>query len=240
MLSATAAAGNEAALARKIESYAAMRAGTRLELKRADGHSLPRPTSAPTHVRARARRPLRASTRRAWPAARLDGTLSIDFAEDAKMGDAGPPCWSPRRCRRRCWSRRACGGGCAASCGRCCAGRADAAISAAAGSTSAGARRPGRRAAAVDRAVQRADGPRRSAPTRSSKASTPTSRTSAHAAGDADRQTEVALSRERSADALRETLQSNLEELQRLSALVNDMLFLSHADRGAVARRGAR
>jgi len=51
-------------------------------------------------------------------------------------------------------------------------------------------------------------------------------------------QTEVALSRERSADSLRDTLVSNLEEMQRLSAMVNDMLFLSHADRGAVARRG--
>ncbi|HOB92701.1 MAG TPA: heavy metal sensor histidine kinase [Aquabacterium sp.] len=52
-------------------------------------------------------------------------------------------------------------------------------------------------------------------------------------------QTEVALSRERSPEALRETLQSNLEEMQRLSALVNDMLFLSQADRGVTARRGA-
>lgn len=51
-------------------------------------------------------------------------------------------------------------------------------------------------------------------------------------------ETEVALSRERSADALRETLTSNLEEAQRLAALVNDMLFLSQADRGATARRG--
>jgi two-component system heavy metal sensor histidine kinase CusS len=51
-------------------------------------------------------------------------------------------------------------------------------------------------------------------------------------------QTEVALSRERDAAALQETLASNLEEMQRLSALVNDMLFLSQADRGAVARRG--
>ena len=50
--------------------------------------------------------------------------------------------------------------------------------------------------------------------------------------------TEVALSRERSVDALRETLVSNLEEMQRLAALVNDMLFLSQSDRGAVARRG--
>lgn len=52
-------------------------------------------------------------------------------------------------------------------------------------------------------------------------------------------QTELALSRERPAEALRETLVSNLEELQRLAALVNDMLFLSQADRGAAARRGA-
>jgi len=51
-------------------------------------------------------------------------------------------------------------------------------------------------------------------------------------------ETEVALSRERSPEALRETLQSNLEEMQRLSALVNDMLFLSQADRGVTARRG--
>jgi two-component system heavy metal sensor histidine kinase CusS len=51
-------------------------------------------------------------------------------------------------------------------------------------------------------------------------------------------ETELALSRERSPEALRETLLSNLEEMQRLSALVNDMLFLSQADRGAVARRG--
>ena len=51
-------------------------------------------------------------------------------------------------------------------------------------------------------------------------------------------QTEVALSRERSVDSLRDTLVSNLEEMQRLTAMVNDMLFLSHADRGAVARRG--
>jgi two-component system heavy metal sensor histidine kinase CusS len=52
-------------------------------------------------------------------------------------------------------------------------------------------------------------------------------------------ETEVALSRERSAESLRDTLASNLEEMQRLSAMVNDMLFLSHADRGAAARRGA-
>lgn len=51
-------------------------------------------------------------------------------------------------------------------------------------------------------------------------------------------QTELALSRPRPVEELRDTLLSNLEEMQRLSALVNDMLFLSNADRGAVARRG--
>lgn len=51
-------------------------------------------------------------------------------------------------------------------------------------------------------------------------------------------ETELALSRDRSCDSLRETMASNLEEMQRMSALVNDMLFLSNADRGAVARVG--
>ena len=52
-------------------------------------------------------------------------------------------------------------------------------------------------------------------------------------------QTEVALSRERSVPELEETLVSNLEELQRMAAIVNDMLFLAQADRGVKARRGA-
>jgi two-component system, OmpR family, heavy metal sensor histidine kinase CusS len=50
---------------------------------------------------------------------------------------------------------------------------------------------------------------------------------------------EVSLSRERPAGELRETMAMSLEELQKLSALVDDMLFLSHADRGARARRDA-
>lgn len=51
-------------------------------------------------------------------------------------------------------------------------------------------------------------------------------------------QTEVALSRQRGVEDLQEILQSNLEELQRLARMVQDMLFLSRADRGEVARRG--
>lgn len=50
-------------------------------------------------------------------------------------------------------------------------------------------------------------------------------------------ETEIALSRDRPAEALRETLHSNLEELLRLRAIIADMLFLSRADRGAQARR---
>jgi two-component system, OmpR family, heavy metal sensor histidine kinase CusS len=50
---------------------------------------------------------------------------------------------------------------------------------------------------------------------------------------------EVALSRERPAGELRETMALSLEQMQQLSALVDDMLFLSHADSGAQARRHA-
>jgi len=50
-------------------------------------------------------------------------------------------------------------------------------------------------------------------------------------------QTQVALSRERSAEQLVEVLQSNLEELERLRAIVNDMLFLTRADQGERASR---
>jgi two-component system heavy metal sensor histidine kinase CusS len=51
-------------------------------------------------------------------------------------------------------------------------------------------------------------------------------------------ETELTLTGERTPDQLKETLGSNLEELRRLGAIVGDMLFLSKADRGAVARRG--
>ncbi len=45
-------------------------------------------------------------------------------------------------------------------------------------------------------------------------------------------QTEVALTRNRSVDDLRRTLQSNLEEFERMRAIINDMLFLARADQG--------
>jgi two-component system, OmpR family, heavy metal sensor histidine kinase CusS len=51
--------------------------------------------------------------------------------------------------------------------------------------------------------------------------------------------TELALRRARGAEELREVLGSNLEELQRVAGIVQDMLFLSQADRGSSARRVA-
>ena len=48
--------------------------------------------------------------------------------------------------------------------------------------------------------------------------------------------TEVVLRRPHAAEAHRDVLESNLEELHRLTGIVNDMLFLSRADRGAKAR----
>ena len=47
--------------------------------------------------------------------------------------------------------------------------------------------------------------------------------------------TQVALSRPRSAAEFQETLESNLEELERLRSIVNDMLFLARADQGEAA-----
>lgn len=48
-------------------------------------------------------------------------------------------------------------------------------------------------------------------------------------------QTEILLSRDRPMHEMREVLGSNLEEIRRLSWIVNDMLFLARADRGARA-----
>lgn len=47
-------------------------------------------------------------------------------------------------------------------------------------------------------------------------------------------QTQVAVSKERSADEYREVLYSNLEEYERLARMVADMLFLAKADNGLV------
>ena len=53
-------------------------------------------------------------------------------------------------------------------------------------------------------------------------------------------QTEVALSRSRSADEYREVLYSSLEECDRLARTVADMLFLAKADHGQIDARVER
>lgn len=52
-------------------------------------------------------------------------------------------------------------------------------------------------------------------------------------------QGELALTRQRSFRELQDVIGANLEHLHRLSAIVNDMLFLSRADRGTPARRSS-
>lgn len=47
-------------------------------------------------------------------------------------------------------------------------------------------------------------------------------------------QTQVALSRSRSADEYRDVLYSNVEEFERLSRMISDMLFLAKADNGLI------
>lgn len=53
-------------------------------------------------------------------------------------------------------------------------------------------------------------------------------------------ETQVALSRTRTADEYREVLYSNLEEYERLARTITDMLFLAHADRGQLVTRSER
>ncbi len=53
-------------------------------------------------------------------------------------------------------------------------------------------------------------------------------------------QTQVALTRGRSAEHYFEVLQSNLEELERLRNIINDMLFLASADQGSKASKLTR
>ncbi len=47
---------------------------------------------------------------------------------------------------------------------------------------------------------------------------------------------ELALQRDRPAAELRDVIAGNLEDLRRLATIINDMLFLTQADRGAAAR----
>jgi two-component system, OmpR family, heavy metal sensor histidine kinase CusS len=50
-------------------------------------------------------------------------------------------------------------------------------------------------------------------------------------------QTQLALSRQRNIEEMEEFLESNLEEMERMTSIVNDMLFLSHAQAGEHAQQ---
>ncbi len=240
MLGATAASGDEAALRQKIESYAALRGGTRLELKRQDGQYVFRDPDFGAHAMSQHARTSRFTIDAPRvEGGRLDATLSIDFAGDAKLGDR----WAAVLTAATLAS------GALVALGAWWRVRRDL--------------RPLHALAAQTRAIS----PRRleqrlhldepaeelepwisqfnALMERLEQAYGQLEGFNADVAHELRTplaaligETEVALSRERPAASLRDPLVSNIEELQRLTAMVNDMLFLSLADRGAVARRG--
>jgi two-component system, OmpR family, heavy metal sensor histidine kinase CusS len=241
MLTATAAVGDEDAIRQKIESVAAMRYGTRLEIKRADGGLVYRDNDTGAHLMSEHL----LTTRFAIDAPRvaggkIDGAFSVDFAEDAKMGDkwaavliaatlasgvlvALGAWWQVRRELRPLHEL-------ALQTQSISADRLDQRLA-----------MPGSAAelqpwiaqfnALMDRlqaAIEQLDAFNADV---AHEMRTPIAALMGHI--------EVSLSRTRPAGELRETMALSLEELQKLSSLVDDMLFLSHADRGASARRGA-
>jgi two-component system, OmpR family, heavy metal sensor histidine kinase CusS len=241
MLTATAAAGDENAIRHKIESYAAMRDGTRLEIRRADGAFVYRDADVTAHRMSQHLRTLQFTIDAPRVAGgRIDGAFSIDFAEDAALGDkwaavlaaatlgsgvlvALGAWWQVRRGLRPLHEL-------------------------ARQTQSISARDLGQRLALaqpaeelqpwvsqfnalmerLDAAIEQLDAFNADV---AHEMRTPIAALMGHI--------EVSLSRERPNAELRETMALSLEELQKLSALVDDMLFLSHADRGARARRGA-
>jgi two-component system, OmpR family, heavy metal sensor histidine kinase CusS len=240
MLTATAATGDDDAIRRKIDSYAAMRGGTRLELRRTDGSFLHRDPDAGEHAMSEHMRTYRFTVDAPKVAGgRLDGVFSVDFADDAKMGDkwagvlvaatlasgvlvALGAWWQVRRELRPLQQL-------AQQTQRISADRLDQRLAL-----------PGAAAelqpwiaqfnALMDRlqaAIEQLDAFNADV---AHEMRTPIAALMGHI--------EVSLSRERPNAELRETMALSLEELQKLSSLVDDMLFLSHADRGARARRG--
>ena len=241
MLTATAAAGDENAIRQKIESYAAMRDGTRLEVKRADGSFVYSDPDTAAHAMSKH---LRSSSftidAPRVAGGKLDAAFSVDFAEDAKMGDkwaavlaaatlasgaliALGAWWQVRRELRPLHEL-------ARQTQRISADRLDQRL---AMPVTAAELQPwiGQFNALMDRlqaAIEQLDAFNADV---AHEMRTPIAALMGHI--------EVSLSRTRPAGELRETMALSLEELQKLSSLVDDMLFLSHADRGARARRGA-
>jgi two-component system, OmpR family, heavy metal sensor histidine kinase CusS len=241
MLTATAAAGDEDAIRRKIESYAAMRDGTRLEITRADGALVYRDKDIAAHIMSEHVRTNRFSIDAPRVAGgRIDGAFSVDFAEDGKMGEkwaavliaatlasgllvALGAWWQVRRELRPLHQL-------AQQTQRISADRLDQRL---AMPVMAAELQPWitQFNALMDRlqaAIEQLDAFNADV---AHEMRTPIAALMGHV--------EVALSRERPVGELRDTMAMSLEEMQKLSALVDDMLFLSHADRGAHARRGA-
>jgi two-component system, OmpR family, heavy metal sensor histidine kinase CusS len=241
MLTATAVVGDESAIRNKIESYAAMRDGTRLEVKRADGAVVYRDADTAAHTMSDHVRTSRFSiVAPRVPGGTLEGAFSVDFAEDAALGDqwvavltaatvaAGAlialgAWWQVRRELQPLQQLAQQTQGISAD-------RLDQRLAL-----------PGAAAelqpwiaqfnALMDRlqaAMEQLDAFNADV---AHEMRTPIAALMGHI--------EVSLSRQRPAGELRETMALSLEELQKLSSLVDDMLFLSHADRGARARRGA-
>ena len=241
MLTATAAVGDENAIRQKIESYAAMRYGTRLEIQRADGALVYRDKDIAAHLMSTHVRTSRFTIDAPRVAGgKIDGAFSVDFAEDGKMGEkwaavlvaatlasgvliALGAWWQVRRELRPLHEL-------ARQTQNISADRLDQRLA-----------MPGGAAelqpwitqfnALMDRlqaAIEQLDAFNADV---AHEMRTPIAALMGHV--------EVALSRERPAGELRETMALSLEELQKLSALIDDMLFLSHADRGARARRAA-
>ncbi|MBE7416582.1 MAG: heavy metal sensor histidine kinase [Ideonella sp.] len=241
LLTATAASGDEAALRDKIESYAALRGGTRLELKRADGQYVFRDPDFGSH--AMSEHALTSAFTIDAPhitGGRLIATLSIDFAEDAKLGHR----WAAVLVAATLAS-----GALVALAAWWRVRRELRPLHALAQQTRAISPR------ALDQRLHLDDPAEELLPwivqfnalmARLELAYAQLEGFNADVAHELRTPlanligaTELALARERPAAELRDTLVSNLEELQRLATMVNDMLFLSLADRGAVARRGA-
>jgi two-component system heavy metal sensor histidine kinase CusS len=240
MLGVAAASGDEAAIRQKIESNAAMREGTRLEVRRADGTWVHRDPEIAAHTISEHFRTSRFSVDAPRVAGgKLDAAFSVDFAEDAKVGDRWAAVlvaatlasgalvalgvwWQVRRELRPLHEL-------ARQTERISADRLDQRLAL---PGAADELQPwiGQFNALMDRlqaAIEQLDAFNADV---AHEMRTPIAALMGHI--------EVALSRERPNAELRDTMALSLEELQKLSSLVDDMLFLSHADRGARARRG--
>lgn len=236
-----AKAGGESAILRKMESVASMRAGTRLELRRADGSLLYTDADTPEHRLSAhvGERRFRIETP-GLPGSFVSAHLVCDFEQDARMGQrwawilfiatlaggaivAAGAHWRVRRELRTLQQLARQTQGISAD-------RLDQrlALPGAAAELQPWIVQFNALMNRLQAAIEQLDAFNADV---AHEMRTPIAALMGHI--------EVSLSRERPAGELRETMAMSLEELQQMSALVDDMLFLSHADRGARARRGS-